>query len=76
MYQNHRQDDGTQKNIEKTIKKAEFTFMVDLKSLIANSATEAEHNWARVAIRLGGKNTELEQYRPIFGKSNVGRIIR
>ena len=62
--QNHRR----QKPTNDTIKRAEFNFMLDLKTLIVKSATGAELNRVRDAMRRGEKNTAPEQYRPIFEK--------
>ena len=56
------------KTTEETFKKAEFNFMLDLKTLIAKSATDGELNRVRDAMRSGEKNTAPEQYRPIFEK--------
>ena len=47
-----------------TIKKAEFNFMLDLKTLIAKSATVAELNRVRDAMRRAEKKTAPEYYRP------------
>ena len=56
------------KATEDAIKKAEFTFMLDLKTLIAKSSTDAELNRVRDAMRRGEKNTAPEPYRPVFEK--------
>ena len=61
---------GNQKNTEETIKKAEFNFMLDLKTLIAKSSTDAELNRVRDAMRRGEKNTAPEHYRANFEKLN------
>ena len=61
---------GNQKNTEETIKKAEFKFMLDLKTLIEKSSTDAELNRVRDARRLGEKNTAPEHYRTNFEKLN------
>ena len=53
---------GNQKNTEETIKKAEFNFMLDLKTLIAKSSTDADLNRVRDALRRGEKNTAPEHY--------------
>ena len=53
---------GDKKNTEELIKKAEFNFMLDLKTLIANSSTDAELNRVRDAVRQGEKNTAPDQY--------------
>ena len=44
---------GDKKANEETIKKAEFNSMLDLKTLIAKSATEAELNRVPDALREG-----------------------
>ena len=59
---------GDKKATEETIKKAEFIIMLDLKTLLAKSATDAELNWVRDAIRREEMKTAPEQYRPIFEK--------
>ena len=61
---------GNQKNTEETIKKADFNFMLDLKTLIAKSSTDAELNRVRDAMRRGEKNTAPEHYRANFEKLN------
>ena len=61
---------GNQKNTEETIKKAEFNFMLDLKTLIAKSSTDADLNRVRDAMRRGEKNTAPEDYRANFEKLN------
>ena len=53
---------GDKKTTEETIKKAEFNFMLDLKTLIAKSATDGELNRVRDAMRRGEKNMAPEQY--------------
>ena len=58
---------GNKKATGETIKKAEFNFMLDLKTLIAKSATDAELNRVRDAMRRNEKNTAPEAYRT-FGK--------
>ena len=52
---------GDKKKIEETIKKAEFQLKLHLKTLIADSATDAELNRVRDAMRRGEKNTAAEQ---------------
>ena len=63
---------GNQKNTEETIKikKAEFNFMLDLKTLIAKSSTDAELNRVRDAMRRDDKDTAPEPYRTNFDKLN------
>ena len=47
---------GDKKATEDVIKKAEFNFMLDLKTLIAKSTTNAELNQVRDAMRRAEKN--------------------
>ena len=61
---------GDKKNTEDTIEKAEFNFMLDLKTLIAKSSTDTELNRVRDALRRGEKNTAPDQYRTTFEKLN------
>ena len=61
---------GEKKGTEDTIKRAEFNFMLDLKTLIAKSSTDAELNRVRDAMRRGEKNTPPDQYRNVFEKLN------
>ena len=59
---------GNKKVTEETIKKAEFNFMLDLETLRAKSATDAELNRVRSAMRRNEKNTSPEAYRTTFEK--------
>ena len=59
---------GEKKNTEDTIKKAEFNFMLDLKTLIGKSSTDAELNHVWDAMRRGEKNTASDQCRTAFQK--------
>ena len=59
---------GDKKATEYAIKKAEFNFMLDLKTLIAKSNTDAELNRVRDAMRRAEKNTAPESYRTVFEK--------
>ena len=61
---------GNQKDTKETIKKAEFNFMLDLKTLIAKSSTDSELNRVRDAMRRGETNTAPEHYRTNFEKLN------
>ena len=61
---------GNQKNTKETIEKAEFKFMLDLKTLIAKSSTDAELNRVRDAMRRDDKDTATEHYRTNFDKLN------
>ena len=58
---------GDKKATEEVIKKAEFNFMLDLKTLIAKPNTDAELNRVRDAMRTE-RNTAPESYRPVFEK--------
>ena len=59
---------GDKKATEDAIKKAEFNFMLDLKTLIAKSNTDAVLNGVRDAMRRADKNTAPESYRTVFEK--------
>ena len=59
---------GNKKATEEVIKKTKFNFMLDLKTLIAKSSTDAESNRVRDAMRRGEKTTALEPYQPMFEK--------
>ena len=52
---------------EETIKKAEMDFMMDLKSLIAKSATDGELNRIKMALSREDCSMAPENYRPYFG---------
>ena len=52
---------------EETIKKAGLDFMMDLKSLIAKSATDAELNRIKLALNREDNSMAPENYRPYFG---------
>ena len=54
------------KTTEETIKKAEMDFMLDLKSLIAKSATDAELNRIKLALTREDRNMAPENYRQQF----------
>ena len=51
---------------EETIKKAEMDFMMDLKSLIAKSATDAELNRIKLALNREDHSMAPENYRQYF----------
>ena len=59
---------GGKKATGEAKKKAEFNFMLDLKTLVAKSATDADLNRVRDAMRRGENNTAPEQFRSIFEK--------
>ena len=52
---------------EETIKKAEMDFKMDLKGLIAKSATDAELNRIKMASNREDRSMAPENYRPYFG---------
>ena len=62
---------GEKKSTEDTIKRSEFNFMLDLKTLIAKSSTDAELNRVRDTMRRCEKNTAHDQYRNVFEKLNI-----
>ena len=62
---------------EETIKKAEMDFMLDLKSLIAKSATDAELNRIKLALTREDRSMAPEHYRQQFENINkMGINIR
>ena len=59
------------KTTEYSIKKAICSFMLDIKSLITKSGTDADLNRVRYAMRRGEENTAPETYRPTNEKFHV-----
>ena len=53
---------------EVNIKKAEFNFMLDLKTLISKTAIDPEMTRVRASMRREEKDTAPEGYRPVFDK--------
>ena len=53
---------------EENIKKAEFNFMLDLKTLISKTAIDPEMTRVRASTRREEKDTAPEGYRPVFDK--------
>ena len=62
---------GNKKITEDTIKKAEFEYMLDLKTLISKTATDSELTRMRASMRLEDKDTTLDGYRPVFDKLSI-----
>ena len=60
---------------EETIKKAEFNFMLDLKTLIATSTTDAELNKVRSALRRNEKNTAPGACRTTVEKMSIKWVL-
>ena len=58
------------KQTEGNIKKADFNFMLDLKTLISKAAIDPEMTKVRAGTRSGReeRDTALEGYRPFFDK--------
>ena len=56
---------------EENIKKAEFNFMLDLKTLISKTAIDPEMTRVRASMRREEKNTAPEGYRPVFDKLSI-----
>ena len=59
------------KMIEENIKKAEFNFMLDLKTLILKTAIDPELTPVRASIRREERDTAPEGYRPVFDKLSI-----
>ena len=56
---------------EENIKKVEFNFMLDLKTLISKTAIDPEMTRVRASMRREEKNTAPEGYRPVFDKLSI-----
>ena len=56
---------------EENIKKAEFNFMLDLKTLISKSAIDPEMTRVQASMRREEKDTAPESYRPVFDKLSI-----
>ena len=56
---------------EENIKKAEFNFMLDLKTLISKTAIDPEMTRVRASMRREEKDTAPEGYRPVFDKLSI-----
>ena len=59
------------KMTEENIKKAEFNFMLDLKTLIYKTAIDPETTRVRTSMRREEKDTAPERYRAVFDKLSV-----
>ena len=62
---------GNKKITEDTIKKAEFEFMMDLKTLIARTAIDPELTRVRISMRREDREATPEGYRQVFGKLSI-----
>ena len=60
-----------QKLTEENIKKAEFNFMLDLKTLNSKTAIDPEMTRVRASMRREEKDTASEGYRPGFDKLSI-----
>ena len=56
---------------EENIKKAEFNFMLDLKTLISKTAIDPEMTRVRASMRREEKDTAPEGYRPVSDKLSI-----
>ena len=56
---------------EETIKQVEMDFMLDLKSMIAKSATDAELNRVELALNREDRSMALELYRLQFSNLSM-----
>ena len=59
------------KMTEENIKKAEFNFMLDLKTLISKTAIDTEMTRVRTSMRREEKDSAPEGYRAVFDKLSV-----
>ena len=62
---------GNKKITEDTIKKAEFEFMMDLKTLIARTAIDPELTRVRISMRREVREATPDGYKPVFGKLSI-----
>ena len=62
---------GNNKITEDTIKKAEFDFMLDLKTPISKTAIDPELSRVRASMRREERDTTPEGYRPVFDKLSI-----
>ena len=62
---------GNKKIPEDTIKKAEFEFMMDLKTLIARTAIDPELTRVRISMRREDREATPEGYKQVFGKLSI-----
>ena len=64
---------GNKKITKDTIKKAEFEFMLDLKTLISKTAIDPELTRVRASTRREDRDTTPDGYRPVFDKLSIRR---
>ena len=62
---------GNKKITEDTIKKAEFEFMLDLKTLISKTAIDPKLTRVRASMRREDRDTTPDGYRPAFDKLSI-----
>ena len=62
---------GNKKITEDTIKKAEFEFMMDLKTLIARTAIDPELTRVRISMRREDREATPKGYKQVFGKLSI-----
>ena len=62
---------GNKEITEDTIKKAEFEFMLDLKTLISKTAIDSKLTRVRASMRREERETTPEGYRPVFDKLSI-----
>ena len=56
---------------EENVRKAEFNFMLDLKTLISKTGIDPEMTQVRASMRRDEKDTAPEGYRPVFDKLSI-----
>ena len=59
------------KATEEHIKKAEFNFMIDFKTLISKTATDPELTRMRNSMRREDRETIPDSYRTVFDKRSI-----
>ena len=64
---------GNKKITDETIVKAEFAFLLDLKSLISKSAIDPELTRVSGSMRREDRETTHDKYRSVFDKLSITR---
>ena len=65
----------SKKSTEENIKKAEFNFMLDLKTMISKTAIDPEMTRVRTSMRREERDSAPEGYRAVFDKLSVRRVL-
>ena len=66
---------SNKKITEENIKKAEFEFMMDLKTLISKTATDPELTHVRNRMRREDREITPDGYKPVFDKLSIRGVL-